>query len=90
MGLDYRFKIILVAPNNSNDFIAYIWSLDKKYVIPIPLKKPGLYYLAKEIDLRMKCLTNVKPEQRGKSLLGFGNMIHELWVDIVCIARSDW
>jgi len=58
-----------------------IWSLDKKYVIPIPLKKPGLYYLAKEIDVRMKCLRNAAPEQKGKVLLGFENMVHELWID---------
>ncbi len=58
-----------------------IWKLDKEYVIPIPLKKPGLYYLAKEVDMRMKCVNNIEPERKGKVLIGFENMTHELWID---------
>ncbi len=58
-----------------------IWNLEKPYVIPIPLKKPGLYYFAKGSDVRMKCLKNVELDQKGKVLLGFENMIHELWID---------
>lgn len=57
------------------------WHLDKEYTIPIPLKKPGLYYLAKDVDLRMKCFRSVEPEQKGKVLLGFESMVHELWID---------
>lgn len=58
-----------------------VWSLDKEYVIPIPMNKPGLYYLAKAVDMRMKCYRNVEPEKRGKVLIGFESMTHELWID---------
>lgn len=57
------------------------WELDKEYVIPMPLKKPGLYYVATEIDVKMKCYRNAEPEKRGKVLLGFEKMKHELWID---------
>jgi hypothetical protein len=58
-----------------------VWELDKEYVIPIPNKKPGVYYLAKAVDMRVKCYRNVETEKKGKMLLGFENMIHELWID---------
>jgi len=47
----------------------------------MPTKKPGLYYVAKTSDMRMKCYRNVPPEEKGKVLLGFEEMKHELWID---------
>lgn len=58
-----------------------IWELDKAYTIPIPTKKPGVYYVAKTSDMRMKCYRNVAAEKKGKILLGFEEMKHELWID---------
>lgn len=58
-----------------------IWGLERPYIIPIPMKKPGLYYVAKKSDVRMKCSRNVAPELKGKVLYGFEDMIHELWID---------
>ncbi len=58
-----------------------VWSLDKPYIIPLPLKRPGLYFIAKEVDMRVKCSRNVEPDQKGKLLLGFENLVHELWID---------
>jgi len=43
--------------------------------------KPGLYYLAKEANTKMKCYRNVPKEQVGKVFLGFEKMVHELWLD---------
>lgn len=57
------------------------WALDKEYVIPIPMGKPGLYYRAKRVDMKMKCYRNVPSEQKGLVLLGFEEMEHELWLD---------
>lgn len=57
------------------------WGLEKKYVIPVPNKRRGLYYRAKEIDMRMKCDRNVEDNRKGKVLLGFEQMQHELWID---------
>lgn len=58
-----------------------VWALDKDYVIPIPDKKPGVYYVAKSIDMRMKCLRSTEVEKRGKQMIGFENLRHEIWVD---------
>jgi len=57
------------------------WELAKPYIIPIPAKKPGLYYLAKNSDLKVKCYRNVADEKRGKVFLGFEQMYHEIWID---------
>lgn len=58
-----------------------VWALEKPYIIPLPINKPGLYYLAKASDIRVKCYRSVEEEEKGKILLGFENMTHELWID---------
>jgi len=87
---DRDFKSDHISPflstNEAQDFCpcsAYegIWELDKAYTIPMPTKKPGLYYVAKASDMRMKCYRNVAFEEKGKVLLGFEEMTHELWID---------
>lgn len=59
------------------------WTLDKPYQLPLPgTKKPGLYYLAKSADIRMKCSkvdTFIAP--RGRVLNGYEYLINEIWVD---------
>lgn len=57
------------------------WALEKEYIIPVPMGKPGLYYLAKSSDMKMKCYRSVQPADKGKVLIGFEHMIHELWID---------
>ena len=57
------------------------WELDKEYIIPVPAKKPGLYYLAKSSDLRMKCFLSEAAKQPGFNMIGFEQMTHELWID---------
>jgi len=57
------------------------WKLEKEYIIPLPSKKPGLYYLAKSSDVRVKCQKGAKEADRGKILIGFENMHNELWLD---------
>lgn len=59
------------------------WSLNKPFKLPLPgSKQPGLYYLAKSSDLRMKCS---KIEElligKGKILAGYEYLISEIWVD---------
>ena len=57
------------------------WTLDKEYIIPVPIGKPGLYYLAKTSNIKMKCYRNAPKEKLGKVFLGFEDMKHELWLD---------
>jgi len=58
-----------------------IWSLENEYVIPLPGRKPGLYYLAKDLDQRLKCILSADDIQKGKRMIGFEQMYHEIWVD---------
>lgn len=57
------------------------WNLDKSYKMPLPSNKPGLYYVAKSADIRMKCQKATAPENKGKELLGFENIHNEIWLD---------
>ncbi|MEL7221755.1 MAG: hypothetical protein AAGJ93_10575 [Bacteroidota bacterium] len=57
------------------------WELDQSYIIPLPGRKPGLYYVAKSSDIRMKCQKGVDSASIGKVLIGFENMHNELWLD---------
>jgi hypothetical protein len=59
------------------------WSLDKSFKLPLPgSKQPGLYYLAKSSDLRMKC-SKIKNFSIGKGnvLAGYEYLVSEIWVD---------
>jgi len=58
-----------------------VWELAEPYIIPLPSKKPGLYYLAKSSDIRMKCQKGVSSSDKGKILIGFENIFNELWID---------
>lgn len=57
-----------------------VWALEDEYIIPLPGKKRGLYYVGKTSDVRMKC--NKSAPEKGSILLGFENMKNELWVDV--------
>lgn len=57
-----------------------VWELENEYIIPLPSKKRGLYYVGKSSDVRMKC--NKSAEDKGTVLLGFENMKNELWIDV--------
>ncbi len=59
------------------------WALNKPYKLPIPgNRKPGVYYLAKSADVRIKCshfdTLNVG---KGRVLMGYEYLINEIWVD---------
>ena len=60
-----------------------VWTLDKPYKLPLPgSKRPGLYYLGKSADVRMKV---VRYEQdsasQGRILSGYEFLVNEIWVD---------
>ena len=57
------------------------WALESEYIIPLPGRKPGLYYVAKSADVRMKCQRAAKGDEKGKVLFAFENIHNELWVD---------
>ncbi|APD07712.1 hypothetical protein UJ101_02211 [Flavobacteriaceae bacterium UJ101] len=56
------------------------WILDQPYKLPLPgLNYPGLYYYAKSSDMRVKA--SLTTENKGKNLMGFESMEHEIWLD---------
>ena len=57
------------------------WSLNKQYKLPLPDNKPGLYYLGKSADVRMKVSRNDTLIGKGKVLLAYEYLINEIWVD---------
>lgn len=59
-----------------------IWSLARPYKLPIPGRRPGLYYVAKSADVRMKCSrTDTLEVEKGKVLLGYEYLVNEIWLD---------
>ncbi|MEM8524609.1 MAG: hypothetical protein AAGG68_08190 [Bacteroidota bacterium] len=58
-----------------------VWKLESEYKIPIPGRKPGVYYVAKSADTRIRCMRTANGEQKGKVMLGFESLHHEIWVD---------
>ncbi|WP_235299242.1 hypothetical protein [Portibacter marinus] len=59
------------------------WSLSEDYKLPIPgSRKPGVYYLAKSADVRMKCSRfDTIGVGKGRVLNAFEYLINEIWVD---------
>lgn len=59
-----------------------IWSLAKPYKLPIPGRRPGLYYIAKSADVRMKCSrTDTLNLGKGQVLWGYEYLVNEIWLD---------
>lgn len=56
-----------------------VWSLAAEYKMPLPSNRPGLYYVARSADIRMKCQKSA--DERGLKLLGFENIQNEIWID---------
>lgn len=59
------------------------WSLAKPYKLPLPgLKKPGLYYLAKSADVRVRCsrYDTLEPG-KGRVLHAYEYLVNEIWLD---------
>lgn len=59
------------------------WSLSQPYKLPLPgNRKPGVYYLAKSADVRMKCFkSDTSALGRGSVLIAFEYLVNEIWVD---------
>lgn len=59
------------------------WSLHRPFKLPLPgSRQPGLYYIAKTSDTRMKCSNIYAPfVGKGKALVGYEYLISEIWVD---------
>lgn len=60
-----------------------IWALEQPYKLPLPgSKRPGLYYLGKSADVRMKVARYGKDSaSRGQVLSGYEFLVNEIWVD---------
>lgn len=60
------------------------WSLAEQYKLPLPgSRRPGLYYLAKSADVRMKCSRfDTTGVGKGKVLSGYEYLVNEIWVDL--------
>ncbi|MCB0643384.1 MAG: hypothetical protein KDC44_17160 [Phaeodactylibacter sp.] len=59
------------------------WSLSETYKLPLPgNRKPGVYYLAKSADVRMKCSKiDTLNGKRGRVLHAYEYLVNEIWVD---------
>jgi len=59
------------------------WVLDKPYKLPLPgSKRPGLYYLGKSADVRMKVARYGNDSlSKGHILSGYEFLVNEIWVD---------
>ena len=59
------------------------WSLDESFKLPLPgSRSPGLYYFAKQSDLRMRCSNiNAPYIGKGKAMLGYEFLVSEIWLD---------
>lgn len=58
-----------------------VWSLDEPYKLPLPDKKPGLYYYGKSADVRMKVSKNDTIHGKGHVLLAYEYLTNEIWLD---------
>lgn len=60
-----------------------IWSLSAPYKLPLPgSKKPGVYYVAKSADVRMKCSkSDTLSAGKGNVLVAYEYLVNEIWVD---------
>ena len=59
------------------------WSLAAPFKLPLPgSRRPGLYYVAKQSDLRMRCSNiNAPYVEKGKAMVGYEYLISEIWLD---------
>lgn len=59
------------------------WSLSEEYKLPLPgNRKPGVYYLAKSADVRMKCSkSDTLNIGQGRVLVAYEYLVNEVWVD---------
>jgi hypothetical protein len=60
------------------------WTLANTYKVPLPgIRKPGLYYLARVADVRMKCSRVGRGDFiQGQRLDGYEHLINEIWIDV--------
>lgn len=60
------------------------WSLSEPYKLPLPgSRRPGVYYLAKSADVRMKCSkSDTLAVGKGRVLTAFEYLVNEIWVDL--------
>lgn len=59
------------------------WTMDNTFKLPLPgSRSPGLYYLAKSSDLRIRCSNiNAPYIGKGKAMLGYEYLVSEIWLD---------
>ncbi|WP_367392918.1 hypothetical protein [Lewinella sp. LCG006] len=60
-----------------------VWGLSNPYKLPLPgSRRPGLYYLAKSADVRMKCSRyDTTSLGQGYVLSAYEYLINEIWLD---------
>lgn len=59
------------------------WTMDTPFKLPLPgSRRPGLYYLARSSDLRLRCSNISAPYVgKGKAMLGHEFFVSEIWLD---------
>lgn len=59
------------------------WTMETPFKLPLPgSRRPGLYYLARSSDLRLRCSNIAEPYvEKGKAMLGYEFFVSEIWLD---------
>jgi len=85
---DNNFQSPYVDVSKIQDFCpcsAYegTWKLKSPYKLPLPgTRKPGVYYLARSADVRMKCSRiDTLAVGPGRVLRAYEYLVNEIWVD---------
>jgi hypothetical protein len=55
------------------------WELDNEYKLPFFRERSGFHYLAKEVQMYARCMTETDPS--GEVLEGYEYQKHEIWYD---------
>ena len=57
--------------------------MHKPFKLPLPgSKKPGLYYLAKDAELILRCTNLMEPYiKTGNAIIGYEHLKSEIWID---------
>lgn len=87
---DSDFKADYISPYlNEREVLEYcpcsgyegVWQLESEYKIPVPGRRPGVYYVAKSANTRIRCMRTEEGEQKGKVMMGLESLHHEIWID---------
>ena len=58
------------------------WILDQPYKFPLPGYKPGVYYLGRSADIKMRYSRSYNLDDKKQTLTSYEYLVSEIWVDM--------